>query len=100
MSLIFRIKSVGIKNMQDDDARKWLEDRNLRSHYSNLKQNRVDQDGYTIFQQKSKTNKVDQNQTTKVMIDDNIFMIGEYRNPKYKKLRMKRGSKKKSDEMV
>ena len=71
-----------------------MDERNLKSTYSNQKVRKTDSEGYTEYKQRSRTSKVDQTQITRVKVDDNIFMTGEYKNAKYKTLRQKRGSKK------
>ena len=49
MSLVFRIKSVHMKEKSDDECKEWLEERNLKSHYGNLKCKKFDNDGFTEF---------------------------------------------------
>ena len=98
MSLIFRIKSVHIKSLPIEEQVKFLEDRNLKSTYSNLKARKTDAEGFTEYKQRSRTAKTDPTQSVRVKIDDNIYMIGEYKNAKFKSLRQKRGPRKSKSE--
>ena len=87
MSVVFRIKSVFIKDKTQEAARAWLEERNLKSNYGNLKYVRTDEEGFVEYKQRSRAGNVDHDQTVKVKIDDGIFVLGEYRYPKFKALR-------------
>ena len=49
MSLVFRIKSVHMKGKSDEECKSWLEERNLKSHYGNLKSKKLDHDGFTEY---------------------------------------------------
>lgn len=91
MSLVFRIKAVLMKNKSDEEAKVWLESRNLKSQYGNMKKRRMDDEGYQVYKQHSNTGKVDPEQVVKVIVEEDIVMIGEYRYPKYMVERKKRG---------
>ena len=84
MSLIFRIKCVHMKGKSDDEAKTWLEEKNLKYHYGNLKSKKIDGEGFTEYKQRSRTGKVDQAQTVRVKLDEDTFVTGEYRYPKFK----------------
>jgi hypothetical protein len=64
-------------------------EKNLKAHYGNLKTLPETEDKY-VYKQRSKSDKVDISQQVTVKIEDGIWGIGSYKNPKFKTLRKKR----------
>jgi hypothetical protein len=91
MSVIFRIKTVYIKDKTQEEARAWLEERKLKPNYGNSKYVKTDEEGFVEYKQRSHAGKVDHEQTTKVKIEEGIYVLAEYRYMKLRTERKKRG---------